>query len=78
MKHPVVHRGTCPINIWEIDGGAQLSGIAQKLANNKKSTIFIQSSSYLSRALVVAGAEGAAAPVNFEQRVHAPVNFQPF
>ena len=27
------------------------------------------------RALVVAG---AAAPVNFEQRVHAPVNFQPF
>ena len=30
------------------------------------------------RALVVAGAEGATAPVNFEQRVHAPVNFQPF
>ena len=27
------------------------------------------------RALVVAGAEGAAAPVNFEHRVHAPVNF---
>ena len=33
---------------------------------------------FLSRAVVVAGAEGAAAPVNFEQRVHAPVNFQPF
>ena len=30
------------------------------------------------RAVVVAGAEGAAAPVNFVQRVHAPVNFQPF
>ena len=30
------------------------------------------------RALVVAGAEGAVAPVNFEQRVHAPINFQPF
>ena len=28
----------------------------------------------LIRAVVVAGAEGAAAPVNFEQRVHAPVN----
>ena len=28
-----------------LEGGAQLSGIAQKLANNKKSTIFIQSSS---------------------------------
>ena len=32
----------------------------------------------LYRALIVAGAEGAAAPVNFEQQVHAPVNFQPF
>ena len=30
------------------------------------------------RALIVAGAEGAAAPFNFEQWVHAPVNFQPF
>ena len=30
------------------------------------------------RAVVVAGAEGADAPVNFEQRVHAPLNFQPF
>ena len=30
------------------------------------------------RALIVAGAEGATAPINFEQRVHAPVNFQPF
>ena len=27
------------------------------------------------RALIVAGAEGAAAPVDFEQLVHAPVNF---
>ena len=33
---------------------------------------------YGNRALVVAGAEGATAPVKFEQRVHAPVNFQPF
>ena len=32
----------------------------------------------MTRALVVAGAEGAAAPFNYEQRVHAPVNFQPF
>ena len=31
-----------------------------------------------SRVLVVVGAEGAAAPVNFEQWVHAPINFQPF
>ena len=30
-----------------------------------------------SRVLVVDGAEDAAAPFNFEQRVHAPVNFQP-
>ena len=30
------------------------------------------------RALVVTGAEGATAPVNFEKGVHAPVNFQPF
>ena len=30
------------------------------------------------RAFVVADAEGAAAPFNFEQWVHAPVNFQPF
>ena len=29
---------------------------------------------YYYRAVVVAGAEGATAPVNFEQRVHAPVN----
>ena len=28
------------------------------------------------RALVSTGAKGAAAPVNLEQRVHAPVNFQ--
>ena len=28
------------------------------------------------RALVRAGAKGAAEPVNFGQRVHAPVNFQ--
>ena len=28
------------------------------------------------RALVSAGAKGAAAPVNFGQWVHAPVNFQ--
>ena len=26
----------------QVEGGAQLSGIAQKLANNKKSTIFVQ------------------------------------
>ena len=30
---------------------------------------------YVIRALIVAGAEGAAAPVDFEQWVHAPVNF---
>ena len=30
------------------------------------------------RAVVVVGAEGADASVNFEQRVHAPLNFQPF
>ena len=29
----------------------------------------------LTRAPIVAGAEGAAAPVDFEQWVHAPVNF---
>ena len=29
------------------------------------------------RALVRTGAAGATAPVNFELRVHAPVNFQP-
>ena len=33
---------------------------------------------FIIRALIVAGAEGATEPVNFEQRVHAPVNFQPF
>ena len=33
---------------------------------------------YLVRAVVVAGVEGADAPVNFEQRVHATLNFQPF
>ena len=31
---------------------------------------------YIVRALVSAGATGAAAPINFGQRVHAPVNFQ--
>ena len=33
-------------------------------------------SSIVIRALVRAGATGAAAPINFWQRVHAPVNFQ--
>ena len=30
------------------------------------------------RALVVVDAEGADEPVNFEQQVHAHINFQPF
>ena len=32
---------------------------------------------YFIRALVRAGAMGATAPFNFEQRVHAPVNLKP-
>ena len=52
--------------------GAQLgfSDRGCKLLVNCISTYF--------RAVVVAGAEGADAPVNFEKRVHAPLNFQPF
>ena len=46
LAHVIVNFGKLMFAIY-IEGGAQLSGIAQKLANNKKSTIFIQSSSYL-------------------------------
>ena len=32
----------------------------------------------LIKALIVAGAEGAAAPINFEHEVLSPFDFQPF
>ena len=39
--YTVSYSGPDQLHMAIVEGGAQLSGIAQKLANNKKSTIFI-------------------------------------
>ena len=44
--------------------------------NIEKGVVNFTNSNFLFRVLVSTGATGAAAPVSFGQRVHAPINFQ--